>query len=105
MLVFLLWGFIAAVRGKMLEIEIAMLQQSSNVGNISLSNGVESDILAVKTYQNGSITRAAYRQRIAVLSVTYWSCFIIENLREVVCTVKWNFGRFSIKDEPGSRSF
>lgn len=51
-------GFIAAACGQL----DAVLQQSSNVGNSSLSNGVGSDISTVKTYQNVSAaTRAAYR--------------------------------------------
>lgn len=36
-------------------------------------------------------------QRVALLSVSYWSCcFIIERFRKVVCTWKVNFGRYRV---------
>lgn len=50
-------GFIAAACGQL----DAVLQQSSNVGNSSLSKAVGTDISAIKPYQNGTATRPAYR--------------------------------------------
>ncbi|XP_061355425.1 uncharacterized protein LOC133299952 isoform X2 [Gastrolobium bilobum] len=50
-------GFIGAACGQL----DAVLQLSSNCDNNSISKGVGSDISAVKTYQNGTATKPAYR--------------------------------------------